>query len=97
MVPDGNRTHFLRAYVAVRRVSESKRLAEGVSINAHGDWTGFSGGRSYGMPSPIEQNRRPVTVLEQVFATGQVALPKRLGLARVRPRIRPLVLISNGT
>jgi len=54
------------------------------------------GGLPYGMPSPIEQNRRHVAVLEQVFATGQVALPKRLGLATIRPRIRPLVLTSNG-
>jgi hypothetical protein len=77
-------------------VLESKHVAEGVSINAQAEWAGFSGGQPYGMPPPIEQNRRHVQVLEQVFATGLVPLPKRLGLATIRPRIRPLVLISNG-
>jgi hypothetical protein len=70
-------------------VLESKHFAEGVAINDHGEWTGFFGGRPYGMASPIEQNRRHVAVLEQVFATGLVQLPKRLGLT-IRPRIRPL-------
>jgi hypothetical protein len=46
--------------------------------------------------SPIEQNRRRMAVMEQVFANGPVALPKRLGLATIRPRIRPLLLISTG-
>jgi len=75
-------------------VLESKHFAEGVAINDHGEWTGFSGGRAYGMASPIEQNRRHVVVLEEVFATGLVTLPKRLGIA-IRPRIRPLVLVSS--
>jgi len=35
-------------------------------------------------------------VLEQVFATGLAALLKRLGVATIRPRIRQLMLISNG-
>jgi len=50
-------------------VLESKHFAEGVSINDHGEWTGFSGGRPYGMASPIEQNRKHVAVLEQVLRT----------------------------
>ena len=77
-------------------VLESKHFAEGVSINDHGEWTGFSGGRPYGMASPIEQNRRHVAVLGQVFATGMVTLPKRLGVVAIKPRIRPLVLVSTG-
>jgi Nuclease-related domain len=77
-------------------VLESKHFAEGVSINDHGEWTGFSGGRPYGMASPIEQNRRHVAVLEQAFATRLVALPKRLGMVAIKPRIRSLVLVSNG-
>ena len=35
-------------------------------------------------------------VLEQVFAIGLAALLKRLGVATIRPRIRQLMLISNG-
>ncbi|MHB8891400.1 MAG: nuclease-related domain-containing protein [Candidatus Limnocylindrales bacterium] len=72
--------------------SRSKHFAEGVSINDHGEWTGFSGGRPYGMASPIEQNRRHVAALEQAFATGLVQLPKRLGMVPIKPWIRSLVL-----
>ena len=77
-------------------VLESKHFSEGVSINDHGEWTGFSGGHPYGMASPIEQNRRHVAVLEQAFATGLVQLPKRLGMVPITPWIRSLVLVSNG-
>ncbi len=66
-------------------VLESKHFAEGVAINDHGEWTGFYGGRSYGMASPVEQNRKHVAVLEQVFAKKLVKLPKRLGIATIKP------------
>lgn len=77
-------------------VLESKHFAEGVAINDHGEWTGFFGGRAYGMASPVEQNRKHIAVLEQVFATGLVALPKRFGIATIKPWIRGLVLVSTG-
>ena len=77
-------------------VPESKHFSEGVSINDHGEWTGFSGGRPYGMASPIEQNRRHVAVPERAFAKGLVRPPKRLGIVRIKPWIRSLVLVSNG-
>jgi hypothetical protein len=37
------------------------------------------------MASPIEQNRKHVAVLEQVFATGLGEPPKRLGMVAIRP------------
>lgn len=77
-------------------VLESKHFAEGVAINDFGEWTGFFGGRPYGMASPVEQNRKHIAVLEQVFAAGLVRLPKRLGIATIKPWIRPLVLVSTG-
>jgi hypothetical protein len=79
---------FLEFYVC-----ESKRFAEGVAINEQGEFTAFFNGRAYGIPSPLEQNRRHIAVLESVFKTGQVPLPKRLGLT-IKPTMIGLVLVS---
>ena len=76
-------------------VCESKHFSEGVSVNAHGEWTAYYGGRSYGIPSPVEQNRRHVAVLSDAFERGLVKLPKRLGIT-IRPKLYSLVLVSNG-
>jgi hypothetical protein len=46
------------------------------------------------MPSPIEQNRRHIHLLERVFDDGIVRAPKRLGLVALKPRFRGLVLVS---
>lgn len=79
---------FLDVYVC-----ESKRFGEGVSVNEHGEFAAFYAGKPYGVPSPIEQNRRHLTVLESVFKTGQVALPKRLGFT-ISASLSSLVLVS---
>jgi hypothetical protein len=76
-------------------VCESKHFTEGVSVNEHGEWTGFAKGRPFAVPSPIEQNRRHLAVLEDVFSGGLVPLPRRLGMVAIRPRLRSLVLVSN--
>ena len=76
-------------------VCESKSFAEGVSINEHGEWSRWWHGRSEGMPSPIEQNRRHIHLLQRVFDDGLAPLPRRLGLAPMRPRLRSLVLVSD--
>lgn len=75
-------------------VCESKHFAEGVEINEHGEWVAFYGNRPQGIPSPVEQNRRHVTVLADVFAKGLVPLPRRLGIT-IKPQINSLVLVSN--
>jgi Nuclease-related domain len=76
-------------------VCESKHFAEGVAIDQHGEWVAFFGNRPHGIPSPVEQNRRHIDVLSDVFAKGVVPLPKRLGIT-IRPQVRSLVLVSNG-
>lgn len=38
-------------------VCESKRFAEGVEINEHGEWSAIYGEQKRGIPSPIEQNK----------------------------------------
>ena len=76
-------------------VCESKSFAEGVSINEYGEWSRWWKGKPEGMPSPIEQNRRHIHLLERAFDEGLAPLPRRLGLAPMRPRLRSLVLVSD--
>lgn len=75
-------------------VCESKRFAEGVEINEHGEWAAYYDGRRRGIPSPIEQNRRHITVLKDVFAKRLIATPRRLGPTPT-PTFLSLVLVSD--
>ena len=75
-------------------VCESKSFSEGVAINDSREWSSYRRGRPYGIASPIEQNKRHIEVLNDLFARGLVNLPKRLGIT-VRPRLESLVLLSN--
>lgn len=79
---------FLEIYVC-----ESKRFAEGIAVNEQGEFAAFYGGKAYGVPSPIEQNKRHIAVLESVFKSGQVSPPRRLGLI-ISPSLNGLVLVS---
>lgn len=76
-------------------VCESKHFAEGVSINEQGEFTAFHDRRAYGVPSPIEQNRKHALLLQQVMGSSIVSLPTRLGLA-LRPTVETVVLVSKG-
>jgi Nuclease-related domain len=76
-------------------ICESKHFAEGVSVNDHGEWSMYWQGQPQGIPSPIDQNRRHALLLERVFDDGRVPLPKRFGLAPMKPILRSLVLVSN--
>lgn len=73
--------HLIINRLAEIWVCESKSFAEGVSVNEHGEWTGWWNGRPDGMPSPIEQNRRHVELLSRAFDDGLVKAPPP-----VRPR-----------
>ncbi len=75
-------------------VCESKSFTGGVAVNEHGEWSSYSGRRPHGIASPIEQNRRHIQVLQDVFAKRLVALPSRLGIT-LKPRFESLVLVSN--
>lgn len=79
---------FLEIYVC-----ESKRFGEGIAINEHGEFAAFYAGKPYGVPSPIEQNKRHMAVLEAIFKSGLVAPPKRLGFT-ITPSLSGLVLVS---
>jgi hypothetical protein len=75
-------------------VCESKSFTEGVAINEHGEWSTYQGGRLRGIPSPVEQNKRHIQVLNDIFAKRLISLPKRLGMT-MTPRLESLVLVSN--
>lgn len=74
-------------------VCESKHFSEGVTINEHGEFSGFFAGKPYGVPSPIEQNRRHILILKRFFDAGIVKLPTRLGFT-IKPDLKSLVLVS---
>lgn len=74
-------------------VCESKRFSEGVAINEQGEFSAFYGSKPHGIPSPLEQNRRHMAVLEAIFRSGQVPPPRRLGLT-LMPSLMGLVLVS---
>ena len=77
-------------------VCESKRFSEGVEINQQGEWSTYRGGQKRGIASPIEQNKRHIAVLTDVFAKRLVTMPTRVGLT-FKATLRSLVLVSDRT
>lgn len=74
-------------------VCESKHFSEGVAINEHGEFSAFYGNRPYGVPSPLEQNRKHIYVLEKLLGSSACPLPSRLGIP-IRPNFVSVVLVS---
>lgn len=74
-------------------VCESKHFSEGVGVDDFGEWVAFYNRRPIGIGSPIEQNRKHISVLNDVFAKRLVDLPRRLGIP-IKPELRSLVLVS---
>lgn len=80
---------FLEIYVC-----ESKRFHEGIAVNEYGEFSAFYQGRAYGIPSPIEQNNRHITLLQRFFDADETILPARLGL-KIKPKLFSLILVAN--
>ncbi len=74
-------------------VCESKHFSESIEINEYGEFSAFSHGKSYGIPSPIEQNNKHILILNRIFNSKVVKLPSRLGIT-IKPDLKGLVLIS---
>lgn len=72
-------------------VLETKTFSTGLSINDRGEFSTFYDGREVGIPSPIEQNARHISVLKDAFE--QIGLPKRLGIT-MQPTYNSVVLVS---
>jgi len=60
-------------------VIESKHFASGMSISDEGEFCYFYKNRPQPIPSPIEQNKRHIQVLEQLLNDKEL-LPRRLGV-----------------
>lgn len=73
-------------------VCESKSFTGGVKVNEQGEWTTFRDRRPIGIPSPIEQNRRHIAVLEQAIKLGFIDFPRRI--VAIKPRFVNIVLVS---
>ena len=80
---------FLEIYVC-----ESKRFAEGIGFNEHGEFYRYAQGKPYAIESPIEQNNRHILLLKRLFDSGEINLPTRLGF-RMKPSLHSLILIAN--
>jgi hypothetical protein len=72
-------------------VLETKTFSTGLSINERGEFSTFYDGREIGIPSPIEQNERHISVLKEAFKA--IGLPKRFGLT-IQPSFHSVVLVS---
>lgn len=72
-------------------VVETKNYSAHVKISNAGEFTVEYGQRSFGIPSPIEQNERHLSVLRTVMP--RLELPTRLGV-RLVPSVRSAVLFA---
>ncbi|PIT22196.1 nuclease-related domain-containing protein [Snodgrassella communis] len=75
-------------------VCESKRIAGGLIINEQGEFSRMYKGKGQGIPSPLEQNQRHISILNKLLQTNQIQLPSRFGW-QLRPSIHSLILVSN--
>ena len=75
-------------------VFETKNFSSGIKINEEGEFLSWNYYKKTfeGIPSPIAQNQRHVSVLSDFFKISE--MPSRLGF-RLTPDIIPLTLISN--
>lgn len=85
--------HLILTRVLEVFVLETKHFQAGIKINENGEflrWNHFK--KTYeGMPSPLEQNERHISVLADVFKA--IDMPTRLGI-RLKPSFISHVLIS---
>ena len=77
-------------------VCESKRVAGSLIINEQGEFSRRYEGNEQGMPSPVEQNRRHISLLNNLLHSELIQLPSRFGW-KLRPSLYSLILISNDT
>lgn len=85
--------HLVVSRVLEVFVCESKSYTGGVKVNEYGEWVTFRAGRPVGIPSPVEQNRRHIQVLERAIKLGVVQLPRRI--VAIKPTFMNIVLVSN--
>jgi hypothetical protein len=73
-------------------VLESKNYSYGIKITTEGEFQAYYGKQFFGIPSPIEQNKRHIHLLDLFMKTHEI-LPKRIGIT-IRPNYKNYILIS---
>jgi hypothetical protein len=73
-------------------VLESKSYSDKLKITPEGEFQAYYGKGWIGIPSPIEQNKRHIHLLN-LFLKQHDILPKRVGIT-IRPRFRNLIWVS---
>jgi len=73
-------------------VLESKNYSHKLKISPDGEFEAYDGKQYIGIPSPIEQNKRHIYLLD-LFLKHHDILPKRIGIS-IRPRLKNFVLVS---
>lgn len=79
---------FLQCFVL-----ETKHFRDGLKITEEGEFLRYNGytKRYEGIPSPIAQNQRHITVLQK--ALDKIRMPSRLGFS-LTPRFKSFILVS---
>jgi len=73
-------------------VLESKNFSYKLKITPEGEFQAYYGKEYIGIPSPIEQNKRHIFLLD-LFLKHHDILPKRMGIS-IRPRFKSFILLS---
>jgi hypothetical protein len=73
-------------------VLESKNYSDKLKITPEGEFQAYYAKGWIGIPSPIEQNKRHIHLLN-LFLKQHDILPKRVGIT-IRPRFKNLILVS---
>jgi hypothetical protein len=71
---------------------ESKNYSYKLKISPAGEFQVYYGKEYIGIPSPIEQSKRHIHLLD-LFLRNHNILPKRMGIS-IRPRFKDLILVS---
>lgn len=73
-------------------VLESKNYSSKLKISPEGEFQVYNGREYIGIPSPIEQNKRHIHLLD-LFLKSNNILPKRMRIS-IRPRFKNIILVS---
>lgn len=73
-------------------ILESKNYKNGIKITDNGEFEAFYNKKSFGIPSPLEQNERHIFALDKFLHVHKL-LPKRMGVT-IKPTYFNYILIS---
>lgn len=72
---------------------ETKYWSQGIAINENKEFTAFYGNKAIGIPSPVEQSERHVSVVADALKSENTWRPKRLGM-QIPIDIRSVIIVS---